>query len=448
MYKNHNDFIEITAETGILGGLAFLSIFLLIMFGFFRACRKSLTNENNLKYLFFSSLGIIAYSVDAFFNFPADRPEIQVLFAIYVASAAAYFDSMYIHESSTSYSLINKLKLFSYRKCMAFFTIIVLSIFSYLLALNVKSSVFQRFAFEDNMNATYKKAAASMLEGFPFIPEITAANEPIVTNIAFYLIHECKYREAIDMLLKNNSSPYDGRREFYLSVAYSQFGKLDSAVIWGQKAHDLKPMEYKINRNLSIMLLNAGKKDEAMQITAEFAKGLKTSAEAWKLASNTYLQCGKLEDALALIKTAGKYLPRDTAIVRQLGLINYSLKFYPYDSLYNLAIKTINAKQYSKALELFNDFIHKKPETAEAYEQRAICHFNLRNFKQGLIDINIAVDKGIELLPAILNLRGVLNYNLGKKDAACMDFKTSMDKGNAEGAANYKQVCGKAPAKN
>ena len=90
MYKSHNDFLEITAENGLPGGLAYTAIIGLILFCFFKTSLKSIKDDSRLKFLFLPAFGILAYSVDAFFNFPADRPEIQSLFAMYVAGGIAF----------------------------------------------------------------------------------------------------------------------------------------------------------------------------------------------------------------------------------------------------------------------------------------------------------------------------------------------------------------------
>jgi len=56
------------------------------------------------------------------------------------------------------------------------------------------------------------------------------------------LINETRYREAIDILLPDQSSPYDSRREYYLALAYNQIGKTDSAQFWLTRAKLLKPL--------------------------------------------------------------------------------------------------------------------------------------------------------------------------------------------------------------
>ncbi len=444
MNKNHNDFIEITAETGIFGGLAYLSIFFLIIYGFIRTCRKAETDDSNLKFLFLPALGIVAYSVDAFFNFPADRPEIQILFAIYIASAAAYYVVDMVNQKQDLLNpVLKNLKKYFQNKWVAYFLIILLCATAYVLMLNVKSSRYQRYYLEDKTNNTYTKSASYISEGFPSIPNISCINEPIVSNIAYYLVHENKNREAIDLLMMDNSSPYDSRREFYLSVAYSQIGMLDSAIIWGQKARLLKPLDFNTNRNVSIMLLNAGLRDEAMQITSDIAKQIKNSVQAWMFASNTYWQCGQKTQAVILLDSAIKYLPNDTTIAKQHYVMKRFLKFIPYDSLYNQAMATLNAQQYTEAIKLLTDFINKKPEIAESYQQRAVCYYNMRNYTLSILDIEKAIKKGDEFIPNLLNLRGLNNLSLGKKDAACVDFKTAMDKGDADATLNYQRFCDK-----
>ena len=67
MYKNHNDFLELTAEVGILGGLAFVAIFLLAAFYFIKSTYKNKDSEQE-QWFFLPLFGLFAYSFDAFFR--------------------------------------------------------------------------------------------------------------------------------------------------------------------------------------------------------------------------------------------------------------------------------------------------------------------------------------------------------------------------------------------
>jgi O-antigen ligase len=76
-YTLHNDFLEVGTELGIIGMILYLLIFILIIRFLITSIRK--TNNEKRKLLFFSILFCFAaYLVDANFNFPLARTEIQI----------------------------------------------------------------------------------------------------------------------------------------------------------------------------------------------------------------------------------------------------------------------------------------------------------------------------------------------------------------------------------
>ena len=76
-YNLHNDFLEVGTELGIIGMILYLLIFILIIRFLITSIRK--TNNEKRKLLFFSILFCFsAYLVDANFNFPLARTEIQI----------------------------------------------------------------------------------------------------------------------------------------------------------------------------------------------------------------------------------------------------------------------------------------------------------------------------------------------------------------------------------
>ena len=76
-YHAHNDFLEIGTELGWLGMLTYLSIFL---FSFLFLLKNFLINKGPFSFFLFLALSV--YFVDAFFNFPMERPLMQIPFAI------------------------------------------------------------------------------------------------------------------------------------------------------------------------------------------------------------------------------------------------------------------------------------------------------------------------------------------------------------------------------
>lgn len=79
-YHAHNDFLELTTELGILGGLTYFSIFCLIFFSLLKRIAKS-PRTSNFHFLLLSFF--IIYFIDAFLNFPMERTIIQILFSFF-----------------------------------------------------------------------------------------------------------------------------------------------------------------------------------------------------------------------------------------------------------------------------------------------------------------------------------------------------------------------------
>ena len=90
-YHAHNDFLELTAEIGIFGGLVYFSFFLLIAYYILYFFRSWFSKDS---LLFFIGLSILVYTIDAFFNFPMERPLNQVPFVIFISIVIYYYNFM------------------------------------------------------------------------------------------------------------------------------------------------------------------------------------------------------------------------------------------------------------------------------------------------------------------------------------------------------------------
>lgn len=77
-YHAHNDFLEMTVETGVLGGAFY---FVLFMIPIWTSFKFSFINYKPDYIFIFLGLGV--YFVDAFFNFPMERSYMQLLLSFY-----------------------------------------------------------------------------------------------------------------------------------------------------------------------------------------------------------------------------------------------------------------------------------------------------------------------------------------------------------------------------
>lgn len=86
-FHAHNDFLEFTTELGIIGGLAYLMIFIFLFLALFKLIIKNKSEES-----FYLCLALTGLFVDSFFNFPFERPIMQVLFVIIISFGAKLFN--------------------------------------------------------------------------------------------------------------------------------------------------------------------------------------------------------------------------------------------------------------------------------------------------------------------------------------------------------------------
>jgi putative inorganic carbon (hco3(-)) transporter len=442
-YKNHNDFIEVTAETGLPGGLIYLSVFLLILISFIRVALNPTADQEKVKLLFLPAFGILAYSVDAFFNFPNDRPEIQALFAIFVGMASAF--------SGSEFGLKAKLlkpdsaasgkfaKPAGWLFAGIGFTLMTATLI--VLYMNALSLHYQRYVFQDEKQNRYSVSSAFLISGFPAIPQLSSDGAPISTYKARYLINENNPGKAIRYLLRDNPSPYDGRREYYLSMAYEKKGRIDSVTYWGMKANQLKPLFGNMAMVLSSRQFVSGKTEAAMKTINDYLSRVKNNPDAWVLAAQQYRKLGKTDKALHVLDSTKIYLPGNKKIQNEWRELRDRDNRVEYNRLFTEATAAIKKKQYSRALDLFNSFLEKKPDLGVGYQNRALCYFYLKNYSGSNTDIDKAISLGEVNEPYLLNLKGVNLLELKRKDEACSCFKAAMEKGNLIAEKNYKKYC-------
>lgn len=79
--RPHNDFLWVFSEAGVLGILAFVSIFLSGLIGVYRSFHQSNNYQEKIIPLLFG-LGIIAYAIISVFDFPLERSEHVFIFIL------------------------------------------------------------------------------------------------------------------------------------------------------------------------------------------------------------------------------------------------------------------------------------------------------------------------------------------------------------------------------
>jgi len=426
MYRAHNDFMENTAETGIIGGLMFLAIFILIWLNFTRAFFKHGATEDSYKYLFLPAFGMLCYFFDAFFNFPSDRPEIASLFALFVGSAIAFTPSNLSLPSPilrlTSHVLrptSHVLRLTSYvlrltsyvsrNPSLILKTLLITFMLAsiYVLFLNFRSLKLQRIVAQDIARGMYVNPSEMFVNGFPGVPTVTIECEPIAVSKSRYLANEGKYNEAIALLTKDRSNPYDTRRELFLSLNYMRVDNTDSVLKYARFVYDRKPLYYPNVHVLCTILDNKGRYAEGAQV---------------------------LDNYLALTQSG------DQNIISQRNAFAAKAKILRVEGLYYPAMNFYERKKFDRAENLFTGIIAREPDLTNAWEFRARCYLNLKQPEKAIADIEHVFTTGNQK-PDLMNLRGLAYNMLGNKAAACRDFDAAITLGDKDAKLNKARYC-------
>ncbi len=442
LYKAHNDFIEIAAETGILGGLMYIGMYLLVFWWFFRLfLRRDGQNHPHYPLFFLAAFGLFFYSFDAMFNFPADRPEIFLMFAIFLAIgiAASVHGKLYsVGEAQTPIRSFTDKPL--YRVLFQGVMILLMAFGSYALHQNLKSIQLQRLVFTDIASGSLSHTSDTFIGKFPGMPRISIWGESIASLKARYLINEKKFQEAVDILRNDHSNPFDGRREYFMAMAFFNMEMPDSALYYSKQVYQVKPYYF---QNLSMMLVLLERLEQDVPIIPYLERFLATETEnpqAWLFAASYFEKENKLERAFEIIKEAKLHLPEDSLIVRQHGYLDYRINIEPHIEIYNMAIMHYQNSNHREAIRYFTQYMELTPENPDVYRMRAFSYYFTNAYEAAISDIN----RYLQFVPAnysLINLRGVCNQSLGNLEAACVDFELAMRNGNDSGKTNFERFC-------
>lgn len=83
-YHAHNDFLEMFIELGLIGGLLFIMLFIILIYVFIRKFKDNKSIESKL-FFFLLITCLFVYVTDSIFNFPLERPVMQLNFAFLIA---------------------------------------------------------------------------------------------------------------------------------------------------------------------------------------------------------------------------------------------------------------------------------------------------------------------------------------------------------------------------
>ncbi|KAF2338156.1 O-antigen ligase family protein [Flavobacterium tistrianum] len=232
----HNDFLEILAETGVLNGLIYLSLFISLLIINLKKIIKSQHKERKMIALLTLML-LIVYGIDAFFNFPMYRPTMSIFFSLLVALSLINVANKVMPSHNASFKVI-------------FILLIVITLItSYSSFIIYKASHLEYLIVRDDINMKDKGILTGneVVDNIKAYPNVFSSSESFYEYAGIYYTREKNYDKALKCFSKASKiNPYSGRIEFYKYVISKNKGNIDSAYIYSKQAFYLRPRNYEI----------------------------------------------------------------------------------------------------------------------------------------------------------------------------------------------------------
>jgi O-antigen ligase/tetratricopeptide (TPR) repeat protein len=381
-YHSHNDFLEMFADLGIVGGLCFGLMFLLFPIYAFTVWRNKDAKAFHLPATI-SFMAVTCYAVDAFLNFPAERTAMQTMLAI--SAAMVWIPLGYlkpINKTGIKNWLPNVYILIST-------ALIIPSI--YIAKLTYDSLKVQKYVMGE-IDADPKMALDEVKEGLPSIPNLSTSTLPIPALIARYEFRDKHYDEALRLLRESDDvNPNLHYNDFIRTAVFAAQQKFDSVSYYAKKAFYNWPRATSYYKNV---IFAAAKQKDTVEIQKAFNlyNKYRPSGEAW----NQYLlgmyevKNGTDPHLNSLLDSAIKTYPADTALFKNVINVfarsgNLALKNTVIVDYAAQGAQAFVKGNYTKAAQLYIKAIASDPNNYTHYENAGICYYTAKDFKNAIV---------------------------------------------------------------
>ena len=433
-YHAHNDFFEMFADLGILGGLSFALLFLLVPIITFSIWKNESFNNLHLAATILF-MAVTCYAVDAFLNFPAERTAMQSILAI--AAALICIPISYQQENeNVRNSLMG-----------VFFSVALIGIIPsiYVHKLTYDSLKIQKFVMgEVNADPVMK---TEDVEKLPSIPNMSSSTLPLKAMIARYYIRDKKYDEALALLKESdNVNPYLYYNDFLRTAIYAAKNNFDSALYSGKRAFYNWPNATSYYKNL---IFAASKKKDSAEIKKAF--NLIVDHFNTPFTWNNYLLSmyevkGSADANLNnMLDSAIKKFPNDLAIFSQTkALFNRNLKDANNKNANDYTTEGLQAfqkGQYVKAASCYTSAFKLDPTNYTHAENVGICYYTAQKFADAIDYFKKSIAIGSSTTGKSEYYLGMSYLSIGKKIEACSALQLANAKKYPDAASAITTNC-------
>jgi len=425
-YHAHNDFIEAAADLGILGGLAYLGLFVLAFFFTLRIWLKEDAKEFRL-FATISFMALTCYFVDAFLNFPTERTSMQTMLTLTMGLLFA-----------PTYVLPNVGKKITFNHYAFFYIVIGFMIIGGSIYINnqvFKSLKVQKFVMGE-IDTDPKMALEEVKNAFPAFPNLSTSTLPIKALIARYEFRDKNYDVALKLLKESDQdNPFLHYNDFIRTAIYADKKNLDSVSYFAFNAFYHWPRSSSYYKNA---IFAAAKKRDTLEINKIF-----------KL-YNRY-RTGGLAYAQYIL---GLYEVKGASDKRMINMLDFAMRKFPQDSVIisdakntvmgtaatsgninNYAAQGSLAFQkgrYAAAANFYLQASQAEPNNYTHFENIGICYYSNKNYGKCIQYFDIANSFAQNTAGKSYFFKAMALIASGKKDQACAALNEAKKRSYAE----------------
>ena len=420
-YHAHNDFIHIFAEVGILGGIAYLSLFIMLTFFLFRLIYIQRKEDGTTDFsLFLLVLPFIIYGVDAGLNFPIARPLMQSSLALYMGLLLSIYLNRFSRKDISSIKPI--------------FSSLILGLSLALLipgliihVLSYQSLTQQgRLLYEFN-NGDFKLTLAELDQIEDDFPNLTETAMPIKAMKAryFYLNNQKEKAHKYAFLgAKDNPQIYFG--ESLKSQFFAQEQNQDSAYYYSKLAFDNLPNNMP-HFNLYMNSLVNRKDSQEINRAFYYVQSLAgDTSTIWQIYLRSLASVLSLGDSFAMSKAAEafKLFPQNDIIFQLYRIMTYGQeRVGKAQQLYQNANKLYNERNFDEAFNLFNQAFDLDPLEFSYALNSGLSLYENAKYEEAISYFKIAQNsKKTAVKEKAMRYKGISLYKNGSQSESCATF--------------------------
>ena len=385
-YHSHNDFLEAAADLGIVGGLAYLGLFVIAFIFTFQVWFKEKYKDYRL-FTTISFMAVACYFIDAFLNFPTERTSMQTMLTV---SVALLFAPAYLIQKDSA----KKVKPFK-------FVLPAYIIIGFLLiggSIFINKQVYESLKVQKyvmgEIDADPKMALDEVKDAFPMFPNLSTSTLPIKALVARYYFRDKMYDESMRLLKESdNVNPALHYNDFIKTAIFSAQQNFDSTAFYAYRAFYNWPRATSYYKNA---LYAAAKKKDTVEINKIYTvyKKYRDGGEA----VNQYLMAmyevkgGADKNMINILDSAYVHFPKDTVpllnaknLLARGVLGSQGSGQTVFTNQYSTDGGKLFAKgKYTQAANMYIKASTIEPNNYTHYENVAICYYTNKNFEKSI----------------------------------------------------------------